>query len=76
MDEDYYISKGGKIPIKWTAPEVPKMSHLLIKIEFYRLSLFENTPQPVMYGVMEYWFLKYGAWERSHFLNKQINRSF
>ena len=54
MDEDYYISKGGKIPIKWTAPEVPKMSHLLINIEFYRLSLFENTPQPVMYGVMEY----------------------
>lgn len=22
MDEDYYKSKGGKIPIKWTAPEV------------------------------------------------------
>ena len=21
-DEDYYISQGGKIPIKWTAPEV------------------------------------------------------
>ena len=22
MDEQYYISQGGKIPIKWTAPEV------------------------------------------------------
>ena len=21
-DEDYYISHGGKIPVKWTAPEV------------------------------------------------------
>ena len=20
-DEDYYVSKGGKIPVKWTAPE-------------------------------------------------------
>ena len=22
VDEDYYISCGGKIPVKWTAPEV------------------------------------------------------
>ena len=22
MDENYYVSHGGKIPIKWTAPEV------------------------------------------------------
>lgn len=22
MDENYYISHGGKIPVKWTAPEV------------------------------------------------------
>ena len=21
-DEEYYISNGGKVPIKWTAPEV------------------------------------------------------
>ncbi len=21
-DEDYYVSHGGKIPVKWTAPEV------------------------------------------------------
>ena len=21
-DSDYYVSQGGKIPIKWTAPEV------------------------------------------------------
>ncbi len=21
-DDDYYVSQGGKIPIKWTAPEV------------------------------------------------------
>ncbi len=22
MDDDYYTSSGGKIPVKWTAPEV------------------------------------------------------
>jgi len=22
MDEIYYVSRGGKIPVKWTAPEV------------------------------------------------------
>ena len=25
-DEDYYMSQGGMIPIKWTAPEVIKSS--------------------------------------------------
>ena len=24
MDEDYYVSHGGKVPVKWTAPEVRK----------------------------------------------------
>ena len=22
MDENYYVSQGGQIPVKWTAPEV------------------------------------------------------
>ena len=22
MDESYYVSHGGKVPVKWTAPEV------------------------------------------------------
>ena len=26
-DEDYYVSKGGLIPVKWTAPEVSS-SHI------------------------------------------------
>ena len=26
MDEAYYQSSGGKIPVKWTAPEVGKIS--------------------------------------------------
>lgn len=26
LDEDYYNSRGGKIPVKWTAPEVSNNS--------------------------------------------------
>ena len=26
MTEDYYVSHGGKVPVKWTAPEVPMSS--------------------------------------------------
>ena len=25
MDENYYVSHGGKIPVKWTAPEVTSL---------------------------------------------------
>ena len=32
QDKDYYRSKGGKIPVKWTAPEVwaPFTPHMLV----------------------------------------------
>ena len=34
IDSNYYIISGGKIPVKWTAPEVADdhMSHLLQNI--------------------------------------------
>ena len=32
MDEDYYISRGGQIPVKWTAPEVVHLSHVIFLI--------------------------------------------
>ena len=34
MDETYYKSSGGKIPVKWTAPEVGKtyLSAVFIKL--------------------------------------------
>lgn len=30
ISDDYYKSKGGKIPIKWTAPEVKNLTILII----------------------------------------------
>ena len=30
QDETYYVSKGGQLPIKWTAPEVTKIQLYII----------------------------------------------
>ena len=30
MDENYYVSHGGKIPVKWTAPEVLLSESIII----------------------------------------------
>ena len=38
-DSDYYISHGGKIPVKWTAPEVKLVSSR----SFRRLLAFHNA---------------------------------
>ena len=35
MDDTYYKSSGGKIPVKWTAPEVKKLH----KIVFVKIML-------------------------------------
>ena len=32
MDENYYVSHGGKIPVKWTAPEVGVHMNLYLNI--------------------------------------------
>ena len=49
MDENYYISHGGKIPVKWTAPEVRinlSCAHILqqlllaLSLIFYSIAIF------------------------------------
>ena len=44
MDEDYYVSHGGKIPVKWTAPEVTNLgSCIIIKIGTVCLNHYIGT---------------------------------
>ena len=31
MNDSYYISHGGKVPVKWTAPEVGKMMMSIVQ---------------------------------------------
>ena len=71
MDENYYVSHGGKVPVKWTAPEVGKTekrdwSDLIhFSLEF-RLSITRSTPLPVMCGVLVVSCMKYGASDTNH----------
>ena len=67
IDGNYYITSGGKIPIKWTAPEV--LINLVLhdlSMCIYRQYITGNTQFRVMYGVMDVLCMKYGVWDVSH----------
>jgi len=69
MDESYYVSHGGTIPVKWTAPEVCTTLHYYVQkfqvvnsrvvatVQIFnvynRLYTSRSTPLPVMCGAME-----------------------
>ena len=64
MDENYYVSHGGKVPVKWTAPEVRRyFSELCFTIKFFlnRPSTTRSTPLPVMCGALVVSCMRYGV---------------
>ena len=67
LDENYYITSGGKIPVKWTAPEVQYHNYLIAvvyKHVLYSIRHFTSgsTRFKVMCGVMDLWYMRYGVW--------------
>ena len=64
-DTDYYISHGGKIPVKWTAPEVSSFYTTTItsylKYALNRHFIIKNTPLPVMCGALVVSCMRYGV---------------
>ena len=89
MDETYYMSHGGMIPVKWTAPEVTicinchwdKIMNSCVNsdfsdvyMHFSRLSTTRSTPLLVMCGVMEFSCMRYGVWDTNHLKTSQIIR--
>ena len=50
-DETYFVSHGGMIPVKWTAP---------VAIHY------KNTPLPVTSGTTAVCSMKYGVWAGNH----------
>lgn len=82
MDEKYYISHGGKIPVRWTAPEVISQS-MYIALPFcfnfmlacsHRLSTTRSTRLPVMCGAMVWLCSRYGALEADHMETLEMKR--
>ena len=57
-DDTYYVTSGGKIPVKWTAPEVYSYVHIFRIIihnyvsKNYRQYFIKNIPLKVIYGVL------------------------
>ena len=79
VDESYYVSHGGKIPVKWTAPEVQTimLPSLLLQILtgcMIRLCTTRSTPLLVMCGAMELSCMRYGVWGTNHFKISPIIR--
>ena len=83
--DNYYITSGGKIPVKWTAPEVCiydiKIQQCIITSYYYILAfcicrpyIIANTQSLVMYGVMDVSCMKYGVWGVNRFMSLAIMR--
>ena len=71
IDDIYYITSGGKIPVRWTAHEVgndhisPLLQHPIAHCRHY---IIENTQFRVMYRVMDVCCkcMKHGVWDINH----------
>ena len=69
MDESYYVSHGGMIPVKWTAPEVcscNSATSLRPCSKCDRLLTTRSTPLLVMCGVMVWSCMRYGVLDDNH----------
>jgi len=62
LDENYYITSGGKIPVKWTAPEV-NLNNFNCRLNptYYRQYTTGNIHSTVMFGVMVVCCMRYGV---------------
>ena len=71
MDENYYVSRGGKVPVKWTAPEVRGKYQMNCGLhgKFYdnlmcflnRPSTTRSIPLPVTCGALVVSCMRYGV---------------
>ena len=83
-ESDYYISQGGKVPVKWTAPEVGLeytmpfplyISCFITSLSFcdgqiiFRHPTLRSIPLPAMCGALVYCCLRSGAWDTNHLKN-------
>ena len=71
-EDSYYVSHGGQIPVKWTAPEVLCIDLGQMSYEegicmcLFRLCTTRSTLQPVMCGVLDVSCMRYGVSDINH----------
>ena len=71
----YYISHGGNIPVKWTAPEVMVDRQHIGEGSLHsecRPSTTRSTPQPVMCGALGASCMRYGVLDTNHLKSTDI----
>ena len=77
MDENYYVSHGGKVPVKWTAPEVGSVSMetgCVVTCSFHRPFTTRSTPLPVMCGALAVSCMRYGVLDTNHLRHITMQR--
>ena len=62
-DSSYYVTTGGKIPVKWTAPEVQPfcVSTIVTDDLFLRHCCIRSTQYKVTCGAMAVFCMRYGV---------------
>jgi hypothetical protein len=70
LEENYYVSHGGKIPVKWTAPEVRMCCLLSTAMVSADLMHRHYTTRSILLlatcGAMESSCTKSGVWDSNH----------